>query len=144
MCWRAHRPEEVVARDERRDRPRGPGGSAAARAPPRADRLLLPHARVVLRRRGRGAGDTGASLARARRLRGALGAAVVALPDRDQRLPGPALRPASPRAADGPLAQPEPPGGELARRPPAGHGDGAAAARPSSSAPEGRTRRSAG
>ena len=36
-------------------------------------------------------------------LRGPVGAAVVALPDRHQRLPRPAVRPAAPRAADGPV-----------------------------------------
>ena len=36
-------------------------------------------------------------------LRGPVGAAVLALPDRHQRLPRPAVRPAAPRAADGPL-----------------------------------------
>ena len=100
---RTHRPSRSVPRDQRGHRPDRPARSAAARAPPRADRVLLPDARLVVRRRGRGAGDDGARLARARRLRGPVGAALVAVPDRHQRLPRPALRPAAPGAADGPV-----------------------------------------
>ena len=73
-----------------------------ARAVPEgADRLLLPHARLAVRGRGRGAGDDGARLARLRPVRGALGAAVVALPDRDERVSRHAERPRAARAADG-------------------------------------------
>ena len=49
--------------------------------------LLLPDARVAVRGRGRRPGDVRPRLARLRPLRGALGAALVALPHRDERLP---------------------------------------------------------
>ena len=42
----------------------------------------------------------------ARQLRGAVGAAIVALPHRDERLPGHAARPAAPGPADGSRARP--------------------------------------
>ena len=67
----------------------------------RADRLLLPHARLAVRGRGRRAGDVRARVAELRPLRGPRGAALVALPHRDERLPRHAERPGAPRAADG-------------------------------------------
>ncbi len=56
----------------------------------------------TLGRRGRGAGDAGAGLARLRPLRGPVRAPLVALPDRDQRLLRLPERQAAPRPADGP------------------------------------------
>ena len=81
----------------RRTRDAGPAhrpraGGRAQTPPARADRLLLPHARLGLRGRGRRAGDDGAGLARHRPLRGPLVAAVVAVPHRHQRLPRHARR----------------------------------------------------
>ena len=70
----------------------------------RADGLLLPHARVAVRGRGRGAGDVHPRVAQLRPLRRPGRAALVALPDRDERLPRHAERPRAPRAADGPRA----------------------------------------
>ena len=67
-------------------RPRGVRG--ALRAPSAAvARALLPDARLVRRRRGHGAGDDAARVARPRRVRGPLAVSNLALPDRDQRLP---------------------------------------------------------
>ena len=74
-------------------------------APQRADGLLLPDARLELRGRGRGPGHDGARVAEHRPLRGPRRPAVVAVPDRDQRLPRHAQRPPAPRAADGPRAR---------------------------------------
>ena len=63
-------------------------GLARPRAPSaRADRLLLPHARLAVRGRGRRAGHAAARLARARPLRGPRLAALLAVPHRHQRLP---------------------------------------------------------
>src|SRR4051812_29413860 len=86
LLWCAGCPSTggVVASDQRRDRLDGSTGSAAARTPPRADRVLLPHARLVLRRRRRRAGDHGPGLAWPGRLRGPFGPEVVAVPDRDK------------------------------------------------------------
>src|SRR4029079_5999445 len=69
---------------------RGRATPRARAAPPRADGALLPHARLAVRGRGRGAGDAAARLEGARPVRGPLVRALVALPDRDQRLPRPA------------------------------------------------------
>ena len=85
--------------------------------------LLLPHARLPVRGRGRRAGDLHPRVAGPRPLRGPLGAALLALPDRDERLPRHARRPRAPRAADGPRAgaraprpdRRDPPRGDLAR-----------------------------
>ena len=77
-------------------------GPASARAvPARADRLLLPHARLGVRGRGRGAGDDGRAWRRSTASRVAR-AALVALPHRHERLPRHAAGPRAARAADGP------------------------------------------
>ena len=68
-----------------RERVRGPGRAP----PPRAARPLLPDARLVPGRRGRGAGDVPQGLALPRDLRGTLDRAGVALPHRHQHLPRP-------------------------------------------------------
>ena len=60
---------------------------AAGDVPVGADRLLLPDAGLGLRGRGRRAGHLGPRLARLRPVRRALRAAVLAVPDRDERLP---------------------------------------------------------
>ena len=60
--------------------------------------LLLPHAGLGLRGRGRRPGHPGAGLARARPVRGPLGAALLALPHRHQRV----LRPCSTADSAGP------------------------------------------
>src|SRR5437763_14695918 len=66
-----------------------PGRRAAARAAPRrADRLLLPDARLAARGRGCGPGGDGPGLARPGSFREAGDAALVALPDRGERWPG--------------------------------------------------------
>ena len=54
----------------------------------RAPRPLLPDARLGARRRGRAAGGAAARLARAAEVRGPQLAALLALPDRHQHLPG--------------------------------------------------------
>src|SRR5438067_1245489 len=97
----AGRASRIGADVVRRDHPR-PARGAARGAPPRADRLLLPDARLAVRGRGRRAGDAAAGVAELRPLRGPRGAALVALPDRDERLPRHAERPGAPRAPDGP------------------------------------------
>ena len=83
--WQPHYDDVRAGVDfhPRRGRPGPPAGAA----PARAHRLLLPDARLGVRGRGRRAGHDGPRLARPRPLRGSLGAAVVALPDRHQRLP---------------------------------------------------------
>src|SRR3712207_7657205 len=53
-------------------------------------------------------------------LRGPLGAPLVAVPDRDQRLPGPAVRPSAPGPADGPVRPAVAAGGVLIGRAPTG------------------------
>src|SRR5215211_4781627 len=63
---------------------------AGRAAPAGAARALLPDARVVRGRRGRGAGDVPARLAAAGDVRGAVDVPGLAVPDRHQRLPGPA------------------------------------------------------
>ena len=73
----------------------GAGGAA----PAGAARALLPDARVVRGRRGHRAGDVPACLAAAGDLRGAVDVPGLAVPDRHQRLPGPA-RQAPPGARD--------------------------------------------
>ncbi len=62
-------------------------GSRVRAAPRRADRLLLPNARLVVRGRGRRAGDARACVACVRPVRGPLVVALVALQHRNQRLP---------------------------------------------------------
>src|SRR5947209_7602880 len=99
-----------------------PRARAARPAPRRADGLLLPHARLAVRGRGRRAGDDAAGVARTRALRGPGGAALVALPDRHERVPRHAERAIAARAADGlrtgaaPRREPEhPSGGDVDR-----------------------------
>ncbi|CAA9461516.1 MAG: RNA polymerase sigma factor, partial [uncultured Solirubrobacteraceae bacterium] len=75
---------------------------AARAAPLRAHRVLLPDARLAVRGRRRRAGHHGARVARLRALRRALRPAVVALPDRHQRLLRHARGTRAPRPADGP------------------------------------------
>ena len=92
MAWRTSNPP--------------PGGRATARAAPlRADRVLLPHARFVVRGRGRGAGDDDSRVALDRPVRGPRGAALVALPHRDERLPRHAEGARAARTADGSRAR---------------------------------------
>ena len=79
------------------DRPRRQAGET----PRRADRVLLPHARLLLRGRGRGAGHDGPRLAQLREVRGPLQPALVAVPHRDERLPGHADRGQQARPPDG-------------------------------------------
>ena len=78
---------------------------AAARrlraAPPRARRLLLPDARLPVGGRRRGAGHPAQGVAVLRPVRGAVLAAVLALPHRAQRLHGHAPQPAAARPPDG-------------------------------------------
>ena len=81
--------------ERRRARPRA--------VPARADRLLLPDARLPLRRRRRRPGDARQGVAEDRRLRGPLVGALLALPDRHQRLPRRPARRRPPRHADGPV-----------------------------------------
>ncbi|CAG7647141.1 hypothetical protein SBRY_40594 [Actinacidiphila bryophytorum] len=61
--------------------------AAGGRIPARAAGPLLPDARLRPGRRGPGPGDVSARLARLRRLRGPLVAALLALPHRYQRMP---------------------------------------------------------
>ena len=82
-------------------RPPPRAGGQARAAPVGADRLLLPHARVAVRGRGRRAGDADPRVAELRPLRGPRRAALVALPHRDERVPRHAERAGAPRAADG-------------------------------------------
>ena len=107
------------------------GAQRARAVPGRADRLLLPDARLVVRGRGRRAGDDAPRVAEPRPVRGAGGAPLVALPDRDERLPRHAERPQAAGAADG-------------SRPGAGAGrvEPAHAARPPSGSSRSRTRSS--
>ena len=70
-----------------------------------------------VRRRGRGAGDHDARLAQPRPVRGPLGAALLALPDRHQRVPRHAQRPQAPGHADGPVGVVLAAGRGLARGP---------------------------
>src|SRR5207248_9517291 len=79
--------------------------AAARTAPRRADRLLLPDARLPVRGRGRRPGNPRPRVAEPRQLRGPRLAALVALPDRDQRLPRHAGRPRATRPADGSRAR---------------------------------------
>ena len=72
--------------------------SSHRRPSPRAPRPLLPHARLLSRRRGRGAGARSCGPGGARHVRGAGAAAGLALPDRHERLP----RPRSSGGADQP------------------------------------------
>src|SRR5205814_10132889 len=74
--------------------------AAARTAPRRADRLLLPDARLPVRGGGRRPGNARSRLAEPRQLRGPGLTALVALPDRDQRLPRHAGRPRATRPAD--------------------------------------------
>ena len=89
------------ARDDRGRSAAAGARTAAGAASPRAHRVLLPDARLGVRGRGRRAGDDGPGVAQPRPVRGPLVAAVVALPDRDERLPRHAGRPQPPRPAHG-------------------------------------------
>ena len=71
-------------------------------APPRTARALLPDARLRPGRRGRAAGRAAAGMARPRPLRGPQLHALLAVPDRDQHLPGHDLPAPEARAADRP------------------------------------------
>src|ERR1700719_4055848 len=73
------------------------GATGPGAVPARADRLLLPDARVGFRGRGRRPGDHAPGVAQGRRLRRSLLGAFVALPDRHQRV----HRHAPPRPAPG-------------------------------------------
>ena len=92
-------------RDEHRRIRERRGRLPAARraAPARAARALLPDARLRPGRRGRAAGRAAAGVEGARPLRGPQLAALLAVPDRDQHLPGRArARARQARAADRP------------------------------------------
>ena len=94
--------EDSARASSRTTNPAGPLRRRRARAAPRrADRPLLPHARLGRRRRRRRPGDDGARLAQPRSLRRSLVAAHLALPHRHPRLPRRARR--SRRAASGPI-----------------------------------------
>src|SRR5512132_345163 len=67
----------------------------------RADRLLLPDAGLSLRGGGRGSGDHAARVAEHGSLRGPGVAALLAVPDRHERLPRHAGRSRAPRPPDG-------------------------------------------
>ena len=88
-CWLVQESQgrRMDNSDRRARSPRSPPTRAA---PARAPRALLPHARVVRRGRGRGAGDVPPGLAQPRQLRRRHAVPGVAVPDRDQRLPRPA------------------------------------------------------
>ena len=88
----------VVHRDARRGQARG-STRAASRG---ASCLLLPNARLAVRGRGRRAGDVHPGMARVRAVRGPIGAAVLALPHRNQCFPGHAERERAACPADGP------------------------------------------
>ena len=78
--------------------------SQARAASAGADGLLLPHARVAVRGRGRRAGDADPRVAELRPVRGPGGAALVALSHRDERVLRPPERAGAPCTADGPRA----------------------------------------
>src|SRR5204863_8979407 len=80
----------------------GRAGTHVRAAPERADRVLLPDARLAFRGGGRGAGHVHSRLAGLRAVRGPRGRALVAVPDRDERASRDAERQAAPRASDGP------------------------------------------
>src|SRR6202023_3292860 len=81
------------------------GARERARAASRgAHRVLLPDARVAVRGRGCSPGDAASRLARLRPVQGTGCAALVALPDRDERMSGHAHRPRAAHAPDGPWA----------------------------------------
>ena len=77
-----------------------PTGALGRAVPRRAPGALLPDARLGPGRRGRAAGCADQRVARAAALRGPQLAALVALQDRDQRLPQADRAPAQARAAD--------------------------------------------
>ena len=114
----------------RRPRRHSRGRGAPGAAPCRADRLLLPDARLGRSRRRtpcrRRSSAPGAAYDR---FEGRVGASLVALPDRDERVPRHARGPRAARAADGSRA-----GRRADRREPAhaarGHVDRADAGRP--------------
>jgi hypothetical protein len=89
---------------------RAPAGAV----PGRPHRLLLPDARLRVRGRGRRAGDVPAGLEGVRAVRGPRRAAVLALPDRDERLPRHAERTPAPCPPHGPRP------GLVGQHPPAG------------------------
>ena len=77
----------------------------ATRAPPgRAHGLLLPDAGLGVRGGGRGPGDVRPGLERLRQVRGPSRDPLVALPDRDERVPEHARRATAAGTADGPGA----------------------------------------
>lgn len=90
--WVGH--ERRYGDDDRSGRPAG-------EAPGRADRVLLSDARLLLRGRGRGAGHDGPRLAELRQVRRPLLDAVLAVPDRHQRVPGHAERGQPESSSDG-------------------------------------------
>src|SRR3954469_19871107 len=109
-----HSRERARARPPRCRPRRRPGClPAPGRTPPRrAARPLLSHARLGPGRRGRPPGRPAARLARAVALRGAKLAALLAVPDRDQRVAHCHRAPAPADAADRPRAarrSPRPP-----------------------------------
>src|SRR5262249_8609720 len=79
---RGYRADDPSTRGRRARVPRAP-----RTASPRAAGALLPHARIAPRCRRRIARDDACGLAWPRGLRGALLAAYMALPDRDQPMP---------------------------------------------------------
>ena len=107
-------PSTLGVDDDPRHRPR----PRADGPPARAHRLLLPHAGLGRGGRGRRAGDPRAGLEGHRPLRGPLVGAVVALPDRRQRVHRHAPRPAAPGPPDGPRARRPPSRRRCSRRRP--------------------------
>src|SRR5262249_42661048 len=80
---------------------RGRVRPARRSAPARAEDALLPDARLVRRRRRRAAGDPASGLAEPCPVRRAKLASLLAVPDRDQRLPARDRATAQEGAADG-------------------------------------------
>ena len=97
---RSGSPSVTAARAPRRARRRGRLRAARRAAPRRAARPLLPDARLGPGRRGRAAGGAARAWRGLRALRGPQLAALVAVHDRDQRLPEGDRAPAQARAAD--------------------------------------------
>src|SRR6266508_3196336 len=86
-AWK-ERPGDGDGRERGRDEARSIGRAAPRTAPGRAHGVRVPNAGVAVRGRGRGAGGLHSRLAGVRPVRGTGGAAVVAVPDRDERVPG--------------------------------------------------------